>query len=152
MPQLEHEFLTDQRADRLMMIGNIDGKITSRIRKREVRKQKGHSTRQSKIQKENDDSVEPESYSDLDSDECPDADQIVCPQNSSQTNTNVQTRLNISTFARTCDRYGISDRPAASLASALLMDISMNGDDEFTSTATTKIKSDVKERKSAARY
>ena len=60
--------------------------------------------------KENDDSVAPETYSDLDSDECPDADQIVCPQNSSQTNTNVQTRLNISTFARTCDRYGISDR------------------------------------------
>ena len=66
--------------------------------------------------KENDDSVEPESYSDLDSDECPDGDQIVCPQNSSQTNTNVQTTLNVSTFGRTCDRYGISDRPAAALA------------------------------------
>ncbi|GBN11454.1 hypothetical protein AVEN_222266-1 [Araneus ventricosus] len=35
-----------------------------------------------------------------------------------------QTRLKLATFARTCDRYGVADRPAAALASALLYDLS----------------------------
>ncbi|GBL92941.1 hypothetical protein AVEN_54593-1 [Araneus ventricosus] len=35
-----------------------------------------------------------------------------------------QTRLKLSTFARTCDRYAVVDRPAAALASTLLQDLS----------------------------
>lgn len=80
---------------------------------------------------------------------------IFCPHNSSQSKTNVQTRLNISPFARTCDWYGICERSAAALASAMLMNVSIvDDDDESIATAIfnkNKIRRK-RENKSIARY
>lgn len=52
-----------------------------------------------------------------------------CKLASSEKAKSSQTRLKLATFARTCDRYGITDRPAAALASALIHDLNQEQKD-----------------------
>uniref|UniRef100_A0A6P7HAI7 Uncharacterized protein LOC114349502 n=1 Tax=Diabrotica virgifera virgifera TaxID=50390 RepID=A0A6P7HAI7_DIAVI len=118
VPVMEREFLIDQRTVRQMMIGNIDLKSTAQNKKRIIRKEKETMKRQEKEEKE-----KKEVDDNLDFPH--DTDETVLPQIPSQNNTTEteQTRINIGTFARTCNKYGIPDRPAAALASALLKDM-----------------------------
>lgn len=51
---------------------------------------------------------------------------LTTPFLSPSTTSTTQTQINLPTIAKTCDRYGIADRPAAVHASALLYDVSDN--------------------------
>lgn len=122
VPTLERPFLLDQRTTRIMAIGSLDRITTEKLNKKIARKTKQTIQKTSvelvkKLPHER--PKEKSVHSSL--------EETIQPMPSTS-----QTRINLSTFARTCDRYGISDRPAAALASALMHDV--NAHTEVSST------------------
>lgn len=133
IPKLEHTFIQDQRTTRQMAIAGVDKVTTSKLQKRIERKE----TRESSCQnlQINLSAIEETSHSDDDShtandgDGSPvksdDSDMEECPQErkAEQEDKEKTHTVKLESFARTCDRFGISDRSAAALASSLIHDI-----------------------------
>lgn len=134
VPILERKFLTDQRTVRKMAIGRVDIKVTSANKTKIARKM----IEEERLCKKRCEGYEIGLYSDnedamdltvpLQEMGCvPEDLEVVLeepvPGPSSATTINTQTRLKIPSFSRVCDRYGVPDRAAAALASALLHDV-----------------------------
>lgn len=128
VPIEERAFLADQRADRKMMIGSIDKKKTVQLQRREKRNQReceralkfarteymgetknGNVSSSSSEEEheplaEKDGSCE-ESFANLQK------DKVGC-----------QNRKDLPSLAKACDSYGVSDRAAAGISTAVLQD------------------------------
>jgi hypothetical protein len=130
VPAIEVPFLLDQRSARKMAISNIDIIQTKKIQQNERRKQKValqsgrdfNLTRKecsaSTLDLDSSDTSEPEVASD--SEKQYTNEHSKTPKVKDKSN---QMRVSLKTLANTCDRYGVSDRSAAAIASAVLQDI-----------------------------
>lgn len=134
VPVTERLFLLDQRTARKMMIGNIDNKTTKQLQEREKRKlkqeqflQEANSSKMQKFDKP-DKATSVELRDSLLDDltmnsDLPLFEDITTPSTSSGISTYGQMRKTLPTLARECDRWGLSDRGAAAVSSALLQDL-----------------------------
>ena len=129
----ERGFLLDQRSQRLMYIGNIDYTETKKLQKRVERRKKAlHSTNSSigdlslvREYKELNETFEyGEEYEDGSVSENED-EHGERSQKYSKCTQSKQLRRDLPTVALTCDRYGVSDRSAAAIASAVLQDFGL---------------------------
>jgi hypothetical protein len=121
VPPAEQVFLIDQRGNRNMYIGGIDTPATKAIKKRELRKAQAEarinteattSSKSSPISKTD---ISTSSH-DLEKDD-------PSPSVKKRKMSENQTRVELPTLALTCDRYGVSDRAGAAIASAVLKDV-----------------------------
>lgn len=125
VPISERDFLLDQRNDRKMAISGVDAKETARLLKKHQRQENLKRTEQACFPSTSQTdtvpvrvlpprsqslSIEPSTKSDLKE----------SPSNSFSRNT-----LTLPTVAKVCDRYGLSTRSAAAVASAVLVDVGM---------------------------
>jgi hypothetical protein len=122
----EREFLSDQRFARQMVIGGVDTSTTKRLRARELRKRRytefaakqasGYADVSHKDVEDSESDDEAQSSSD---------DDVIDKLGSSKTYERQQSssKMNFPNVARACDRYGVSDRCAASIVSATLQDV-----------------------------
>jgi len=139
VPVQEQLFLHDQRTVRKMVISDtVDKKSTNTLRKKIARKFKDQN-RFSKLSKKSEKSS-PVFYGTISNSSESDVDEDISLA-SSKTTVVTSTvehsllthsppisqamRLPLPTLARECDRYGLSDRAAASLASAVLQDVGL---------------------------
>lgn len=151
VPPMERAFLQDQRTTRAMIIGGADRITTEKIRKKDARKlqELKRLNNSDSVVRRNEEAcssvsqsitvLPDENYTDKDCIEetlQPDIHMNTEPlpstssePDSSQNLKSHQTRMKLATFARTCDRYGIADRPAAALASALMYDLNQVAND-----------------------
>lgn len=121
VPNEENPFLFDQRNDRKMMITGIDRNRTIVLQKKLSRNLKSCSSSKLK-QNENDHEDHTLSSSTSDSEESIPSPPPVRPSTSQHVAK--KTIRSFPTVAKTSDRYGVSDRAAAAIASAVLHDIS----------------------------
>lgn len=137
VPVEEHTFLLDQRTTRKMVIGGIDKTITEHIHKRMIRQ----STEAAKRAKEATRIAESDnaeigqdrqntnsSFDEQSSAESSGEEVVPVPTTPSTSTVNSKVtpnrkRYELSALARTCDRYAVSDRAAAAIASAVLEDV-----------------------------
>ena len=115
VPRLEQCFLIDQRTERRMFIGSVDIQTTIKLQKRIARKG---------------------SMCNIVS-EAGTSSAIKCNSSRSipmrhDTTKRSQMRRELKSTASVCDRYGISDRSAASLCSAVLHDFKIIDDENLT--------------------
>lgn len=122
IPKEERAFLIDQRTERKMIMGTVDLLTTKRKKKLSDRKIKLKSYYDSNIcepgpsHKIPDTSITSESS---------DEEQTFPPSSSKPKKRKIASLKNLSTI---CDRYGISDRAAAAVASAVLQDAEINNE------------------------
>ncbi|CAH1107402.1 unnamed protein product [Psylliodes chrysocephalus] len=124
IPKNEWDFLLYQRGPRKMIIGNIDVKETSKLINKASRMDKFMQ------RKELEQSVQRASNINLSRKQKPETDIKIdheLPSTSYDSiNTDMQCTQNyvkLSTLAKVCDRYGLSDRSAAAVATAVLHDL-----------------------------
>jgi hypothetical protein len=137
VPHSEHEFLSDQRTSHKMYIGSVDKATTNTLAKREQRKLKDKSRCKqmedsSFVNRCNRTIDDRRESADVDSSSIS-AEESECElYSSNQTPSLVlkvnekkksKHRIDLPTLAVTCDRYGISDRASAAIASAVLTDV-----------------------------
>lgn len=132
VPELEQDFLLDQRSTRRMCIAGVDKKTTVKLQKKWAKK---CSQLASLVEKDPTDgtSVIVESVDTAVTDS-PDKPMFLVPSEAfdpsfpepctSKYSSGGKSKVQLNSFARACDRYGISDRSAATLASTLLHDLS----------------------------
>lgn len=138
VPAAERDFLQDQRTSRKMIIGPVDKKTTAMLRKREERK----AIEEIRANKRPLEDVSASSSSavcasdDKTSENCiEDADFNVPALSANRSRVKLP---RLTSFARKCDRFGIGDRAAASLASSLLQDLSLSEVSSDETMPTTK--------------
>ncbi|GBM98137.1 hypothetical protein AVEN_229777-1 [Araneus ventricosus] len=118
IPLAERLYMKDQRFERKMVIGGVDV-IATEKREKGKRKQMEDKRIKRKMAKPDPahvQSMEPLELNTMSSSSYTDTDVITLEYQS-------QNCLDFTNLARECDRYGISDREAASFASAVLQDI-----------------------------
>lgn len=135
VPQLEHEFLNDQRNLRVMIIGGIDAVERNKLEKRNKRNEKSlQSELNRSLQPTKTPAVRHEGIvSDTDSDSMQQdssvlAIKIISPKNKKKISSVLVKQglpVNLPSFSRACDRRAISNRARAQLASALLHDLNV---------------------------
>jgi len=137
VPLAERHFLVNQRTSRTMMIGRVDVKMTKSIRKKAARKMK-NLDRSSSDKKTNNFKISQQSHTTSES-EISDEEQSVVfdkepPKLDKQNNIagDSQMPANLASLARECDRRGVSDRCAAALATAVLQDVGMIKDNDYS--------------------
>ena len=124
LPAREKSFLIDQRTTRRMVIGTLDivttNKITNTLKRKMLRKKS-----QFQPQKENKENLNLSTSSD--SIQSNNDDDVFQPQSQASTSMATVYKANATNSAvdyalvsRTCDRYGVSDRAGAAIASAVL--------------------------------
>lgn len=132
VPKEEHEFLLDQRGERKMLIGGVDLNRTLKLQKKLERKHKSLKSSRKLV------SICDQPQEELSSSGLTDSDEHY----SSPTKPNVEDlpstsqtikkgsvkRRRFPTLSKTADRYGVSDRAAAAIASAVLHDMSSDGE------------------------
>lgn len=141
VPVNERSFLLDQRNYRKMVISGVDKKETDKLMKRHQRQIK-ESIRAARNPNSIQETGPVESNCDggLTRESSPDSDLIteasqtniparVTPSTSTTTNRNT---LSLPTVGKICDRYGISSRSAAAIASAVLTDIGFVASDDLS--------------------
>lgn len=152
VPQIERVFLQDQRTTRAMVIGCVDRKTTQKIEKKIARQSHEFNRLNNSdsdfgkkeqvcsllsrsmtelsgkyyTDKNYSEEMQPDCHMDKNTQSLPPTSSDT---DSSQSLKSPQTRFKLATFARTCDRYGIADRPAAALASALMHDLNQVSND-----------------------
>lgn len=132
IPTDEREFITDQRGARRMVIGTIDRKTTSRIRKRKEREYKREKYYKSQstvssIEDPPDNNSSCETV-DLDSTTSDHSSGDVYMQSEGETSSrNIKS---LPTLSRECDRYGVSNTVGAAIATAVLVDYGLVTDDD----------------------
>lgn len=129
VPLSEREFLSDQRGPRCATIGGIDMKTTAQNLKRIQRKEKEILRLEAKKSQKNvteSDNQDVSASAPVDfasnSDETAN-NSAYLPPLWERPSTSGQSRIKVPKFSLACDRYGVSDRAAASLASSLLLDL-----------------------------
>ena len=123
VPPKEIEFLNDQRSSRKMIIGKVDQAETAVLQKRQKRNksQKRQFSSTSRSVESLHSGFEIESSSDSDVDISHGVDEW--KKETKTPKANKQMRLSLPTVATACDRHGLSDRAASSLATAVLQDM-----------------------------
>jgi hypothetical protein len=147
VPVEECTFLLDQRTTRKMVIGGIDKTITEHIHKKMIRQSK-EAARRAKEATRTADSYSTEKSEDRQNinssfDEQSSAEssgEEVVPVPTTPSTSTVESkvtpnrnRYELSVLARTCDRYAVSDRAAAAIASAVLEDVGVITNEDKTS-------------------
>jgi len=140
VPVSERSFLLDQRNDRKMVISGVDKKETARLMKRQQR-QIEESIRAAKksccTQKTDSVSANCDEDSVRESSSEPYPITKASPANTSSTNipstsTGNRNTLPLPTVAKICDRYGLSMRSTAAVASAILADVGLVSTEDLT--------------------
>lgn len=152
VPINERTFLVDQRNDRKMVISGIDRKETARLMKRQQRQteesiraakktcssQKTESVHESSPETPTNSSlIETPSTSTANRNTLPLPTVTENPTNSfsietPSTSTANRNTLALPTVAKVCDRYGLSTRSAAAVASAVLADVGLVSTEDLT--------------------
>lgn len=146
VPKLEHEFLTDQRNLRAMIIGGVDLKESIKVDKRNKRNEKSkqsyfkrvcQTTNTSDLSHENtlNSDSSSESVNSDSSDESLVASKIVPKKKKLESQSVIVKQSlpeHLPSFSRACDRRAISNRAGAQLASALLQDLNVVTPDNHT--------------------
>ena len=137
VPQMEHQFLIDQRGPRKMMIGSVDSKMTSRNLKKFAKRSAAAQLRANECKRkheaETDKSTDEDNMDQVDSKNTahvqdPDFEpEFVNQKTSSSYNMN-----SLPNLASACDRTAVSSRKAAILTSAVLEDLGMVNQDDFS--------------------
>ena len=127
VPTEERPFLIDQRTSRKMFVQGIDHKTTKRLQKRQKRQQQAKHRFEQYLEvdkpststtecKEIGDEISTESSDDCGAEyECEDKPKKPALKSG-------QLRIKLPSLARTCDRFRVSDRAGAAIASAALQD------------------------------
>lgn len=127
VPKEEQGFLMDQRSQRKMMIGGIDRVTTIKLKKKRSRKIQSEIFLSSEISKKNVVTASQNLMSNSsDSDDCADNPNIPSTSQANENKSRKKRKKSMKKFpalAKTCDRYGVSDRAAAAIASAVLHDV-----------------------------
>jgi hypothetical protein len=135
IPIEERAFITDQRGARRMVIGNIDRKTTTRIKKRKEReyKREKYYKSQSTVSNKDDPPDNNSSCKTVDSDSTTSASSgDVYMQSEGETSSrNIKS---LPTLSRECDRYGVSNTVGAAIATAVLVDYGLVTDDDQSSS------------------
>lgn len=123
VPKKEQSFLIDQRTSRKMIIGGVDICYSKRLEKNLNRKRKLEKPSTSTATLELSDFSATSS-----SEDCESGDKftLVSKRIQHQKEKNKPTSISFPTLSKTCDRYGVSDRAAAAIASSVLHDIKAN--------------------------
>ena len=131
IPAEEREFITDQRGARRMVIGTIDRKSTSILRKRKERKDKREKYYKSQctVSSIDNPAYNSSSCETVDSDSTTsDSSEDVDMQSEEETlSYNIKS---LPTLSRECDRYGVSNTVGAAIATAVLVDYGIVTDDD----------------------
>ncbi|KAL4084226.1 hypothetical protein QTP88_028052 [Uroleucon formosanum] len=106
VPTIEQVFIIEQTTTRKMVMTSIDISITTKLQKKIIRKETDAKRIEKKISTEIDDS-----------------DENFIAVSTSSSIKNSQMRLKLPALAMAYDRTGISDRSAATIASAILKDV-----------------------------
>lgn len=127
VPPNEREFLQDQRGPRRMVIGGIDEKETSRLKKRLARKESQSNCKEKKVVAKPDVIAAAETIDSTTEDEKSDEDYMPrakrhCKSSTDTSETNQMT-VRLPSLAKACDRTGVSDRSAAIIATSVLQDL-----------------------------
>lgn len=138
---MEHAFMQDQRTTRKMVIAGVDKLTTYKLQRSVARKEARATSSTSKVTDSSsleineisqisdiDHSLEQEHPPDIpDNTNASEEDPAFEIKETNETsNGRYNKNLELTAFARTCDRFGISDRSAAAIASSLLMDMKDN--------------------------
>jgi hypothetical protein len=130
VPQIEREFLKDQRGPRQMRMEGLDHGVTRCLKKRQQRKSMEENLKEKRCRLEEEIAVSTsvsqeeekcEKTVPTDDEKMSEMEPEYLPDH--QPSSSNQTRVKLEQFARSCDHTGVSDRSAARLASALLADI-----------------------------
>lgn len=156
VPVDEEEFLSDQRTVRLMCISGVDQcktrKLVSKLKRKALETERIEKRRKSLNEIDNAvstmssseyDNTESDSTEvDSDSDDCDSEVRLSVKSREVKEVTNNKTIGVVSGFhtvgrdlpalARTCDRYGVSDRSAAAIASAVLEDVGLITENNYS--------------------
>lgn len=124
VPKEEQEFLSDQRGARKMRIGGIDRVLTNKLQKRAARApntEKNVNKIHDKINSKQQDLELSVSNS---SSSCDDSFNLPSTSKAEGKKDITKKNFSLPMLSKTCDRYGVSDRAAAAIASSVLQDIS----------------------------
>lgn len=126
VPIMERSFLEDQRTFRKMGIGRVDVKQTQVLQKRVERKlslmNKNRSHEGERLSRIHESSSESDEYEPPLAESRKNLNELSAVASCSS-DKHSQMRIHTPTLAKACDRYGISDRAAAAIASAVMQDI-----------------------------
>lgn len=120
VPTNERIFLIDQRISRKMIIGNVDVTSTNQLRKSLKRKHIQQQTAQNKTTDHIEEPIELLNTSSSSITNDSDWDDPVVVVKVPTTSQQVCSGINFSALSKTCDRFGISDRAGAAIASVVL--------------------------------
>lgn len=124
IPKEERAFLIDQRTERKMIMGTVDLLTSERKRKLSDRKIKLKSYYDSSVCKPGPSHENPNTST---TSESSDEEQTL-PSSSSKPVSRKRKIASLKNLSTICDRYGISDRAAAAVASAVLQDVKINNE------------------------
>ncbi|KAJ8928633.1 hypothetical protein NQ314_018777 [Rhamnusium bicolor] len=140
MPIKERPFLLDQRSTRKMMIGNVDYKMSKQLQNRTKRKKNQEERLQKVKVRELPENNNFDSSSDTSMERISTEDVLnpTEPNSIPSTSSSIhlessQMRKSLPTLPRECDRWGLSDRGAAAISSALLQDLGIVTSQETSS-------------------
>lgn len=122
IPSLELRFIFLQRKCGLGRIGSVDIKVTKKLNQRIKRKIREHQRVQSELNISNSKAEEHREDSLFSDHYSPDSDDEYKPSTSSA-NLHSQMRVKMCATALNSDRFGLSDRATAAIASSVLQDI-----------------------------
>lgn len=134
VPAKEREFLEDQRHSRKLFIGNVDKKVTKVLNKRIERleaQRKRDCTTSILVVKKSTSTVSESQEKEMECDITEDGSdgQYKVPSTTKEIdeyhNKSTQMRIHLPHLATMSDRYGLSDRAAAAVASAVLQDVGL---------------------------
>lgn len=135
IPAAEDKFLKDQRNDRKMYIGSIDKMMTESIRHSAIRKRK-YEEFQKRTTTDPSASlsamVSPSSDSSTISSDGEEGEFLVKETARQSSKGSQQMRRKLQNLATACDRTGVSDRTAAYIVNAALLDLNVIGTDNST--------------------
>lgn len=128
VPLKEREFFPDQRSSRKMYIGTLDKGETKKMMKRQERK--------AEMFKFSPNQNNTKMYCDIDEEErkkiISECKKLEPEASTSRDDTQMQMKTHLPTVSRISDQYGVSDRCVAAIASAVLQDIGILTDDNFS--------------------
>lgn len=133
VPAAEREFLTDQRGIRQMVIGGVDSVLTAKMQRKIKRKNSIAAYAQKHVTSAPETTIEPDSSEDdtvsVESGAYAHDNDIFMDNKSSDRELvhcrTTQESISLPNVARVCDRYGVSDRCAASIVTATLQDVGL---------------------------
>jgi hypothetical protein len=133
VPANEREFLQDQRGRRMMIIGGIDEKETSKLQEKLAREENGIKRRKKEMAiamckaetqalAQSEDDAETDDNSDAVDEYTPRSERPSKPA-AETSQSKRQMTVHLPSLAQACDRTGVSDRSAAIIASSVLKDL-----------------------------